>query len=135
MKLLTAVALLLSLAAPSSADTVSDQLECSQFFDTVTLANLAGAPVDVTLSGGLYGGCVATPEGSMDGNAWVSVPIRKVVNGMVKKPDTYSLTSSNTATQLDWRFRNVGGTYSYFRLRVSSFGGPGARLVTLTSLP
>jgi hypothetical protein len=130
MKKLALLALLvLSIVGPASAQQVTDHLECSQFWDTVTISGVNGNRVDIVLSGGLYSGCVATPEASVDGASWVTVPIKKNNSG----PNVYALTSSNTAITWNWTFRNATTTdYNLFRLRISAFGGPGGRLVTLT---
>lgn len=122
---------LLALALPVQADQVADQMECSQFWDTVTLGAVNGARTDITLSGGFYGGCVIVPEASVSGATWVTVPIKKNNSG----PNVYSLTSANTAVNWSWTFRNTGEMYNMFRLRNSSIGSPGSRLVTLTTNP
>ena len=136
MKTLTALLLVLAFSGSVSADSITDSLDCSIYYDTVTLPNIAGARVDVTLSYPLESGCVATPEGSVDGNTWVTVPIRKNNSG----PNVYALTRANTLAyppNINWTFRNSTSTdYNHFRLRISAFGGmPGFNMTTMTIVP
>lgn len=135
-KLLLVVAFALSLVAPVGAASITDSLDCTIPFDAVTLASIAGARVDVTLSVPLEAGCIATPEGSVDGNTWVTVPIKKNNAGS----NVYALTRANTLAfppNLNWTFRNSAKTkYNHFRLRITAFGGvPGFNQTTLTTVP
>jgi hypothetical protein len=135
-KLLLMLALVFLGPTSSRAATITDSLDCSIYFDTVTLANIAGSRVDITLGKPLESGCVATPEGSVDGNVWVTVPIKRDNAGS----NVYALTRTNTLAfppYLAWTFRNSAKThYDHFRLRITAFGGlPTFNMTTLTTVP
>lgn len=130
--LLFAVAAALLFTTPVRAEQTTQAIDCSVYYGTVTLTPTNGDDVDITLSGGLYSGCLVVPEASDDGSTWVTVGVKKTVDGKPKSPYVYALTSSNTATQFTWRYL-PGTGQNYFRLRVATFGSFGSRTVTLAT--
>lgn len=123
-------ALLFLFSCEAHASDITRILDCAIWPDTMMIDATGSTRVLITFSSSLNGGCVITPEVSLDPEGpWYQVSLKREAPGEIDTAQT--LNSALTGLWKSWVYENTG--WPYFRLRISAGGSPGFITTTLAT--